>query len=355
MINKRVTIKQVATEARVSTQTVSRVLNNRPDVAPETRNRIQTIIKKLGYHPSHIARSLIRGRSYTLGVVGFGLEYFGPSQTLSGIEKQANELGFSLILYLVRDPNNHNVKKIINNMISHHVEGIIWAVPEIGKNRDWIREHSSFCSVPIIFLTMQPDDNQPIVAVDNRKGGLIATRHLLEQGCRNIGIITGPLNWWEARQRKLGWQDAFEEKGLAVMDDLVFEGDWSPSSGEKGIIKLLKKKALIDGLFVCNDQMALGALKGAREMGKKIPDDLAVVGFDDIPEAAFFYPPLTTVRQDLVELGHSVVQELGSIIEISRQTKKIVKPKTVLLQPELIIRESSNFQNQNQKNRLLNS
>jgi len=261
----------------------------------------------------------------------------------------ANELGFSLILYLVRDPKKHNVNKIISDMISHHVEGLIWAVPEIGRNRDWIRQQTIHSAVPIIFLTMEPDDKQSIVAVDNRRGGLIATKHLLDQGCKNIGIITGPLDWWESQQRKLGWEDALKKKGLPIREDLIYEGDWSPASGERGIITLLDKKIPMDGVFVCNDQMALGVLKGAREMGRKIPDDLAVVGFDDIPEAAFFYPPLTTVKQDVVELGHTAVRELGSMIEISRQMEETVKPKTVLLLPELIIRESSIFKKKIEK------
>jgi LacI family transcriptional regulator len=335
-------------EAGVSTQTVSRVINNRPDVAPQTRKRVQRVIKRLSYHPSHIARSLIRGRSNTLGVVGFGLEYFGPSQTLSGIEKQANNLGFSLILYLVRDPVNHNVKKIISEMISRHVEGIIWAVPEIGRNREWIKEKKPLLSIPTIFLTMDRCENQSIVSVDNREGGRIATRHLIEQGCKNLGITTGPLEWWEARQRKLGFEDALMEAGLEVNEELVFEGDWSPGSGERGIIELLKKDYKLDGLFVSNDQMALGVLKATRQTGKRIPDELAIVGFDDIPEAAYFYPPLSTVRQDVVELGFCAVKELGFLIEVIREgKKKVIKPKTTLIQPELVIRESSIYKNQN--------
>ena len=348
MKTNRITIKQVAIESGVSTQTVSRVINNRPDVAPETRKKVQRVIKRLSYHPSHIARSLIRGRSNTLGVVGFGLEYFGPSQTLSGIEKQANNLGFSLILYLVRDPVNHNVKKIISDMISRHVEGIIWAVPEIGRNREWIKDEKSFLSIPTIFLTMAQCDNQSIVAVDNREGGRIATRHLIAQGCRNLGIITGPLNWWEARQRKLGFEDALTESGLPLNEELVFEGDWLPASGERGIIKLLGKNLKMDGLFVCNDQMALGVLKATREKRKHIPDELAIVGFDDIPEAAYFYPPLSTVRQDVVELGFCAVKELGLLIEAIREGKKrVIKPKTIMIHPELVIRESSILKNQN--------
>ncbi len=341
MVKRRVTIKQVAREAGVSTQTVSRVLNNRPDVAPETRKRIQQVIERLGYHPSHIARSLIRGRSFTLGVVGYGLEYFGPSRTLSGIEQQANDMGYTLLLVIIRRPEEQNVKKILRDMISHHVEGIIWAVPEIASNREWTLKEVHKLTVPVVFLTMQPRSKQTIVAVDNRSGGQMATKHLLDQGCQYIGLITGPLDWWEARQRKLGWQIALKNRGISIDRRLIFEGDWSAISGERGLIQLLEKQKRIDGVFACNDQMALGVLKAARKMGRNVPGDLAVVGFDDIPEAAYFYPPLSTVRQDMVELGHCAVRELGHILEAGRQDHMIDEQRAVFLQPELIVRESS--------------
>jgi len=341
MVKRRVTIRQVAREAGVSTQTVSRVFNHRPDVAPETRKRVQQVIERLGYHPSHIARSLIRGRSCTLGVVGYGLEYFVPSRTLSGIEQQANELGYTLLLYLTRNPEKHNVKKVLRDMISRHVEGIIWAVPEIASNREWTRKEIPQLSVPVVFLTMQPNSKQTVVAVDNRSGGQMATKHLIGQGCRNIGLITGPLDWWEARQRKLGWQNALEDKGISIEKRLIVEGDWSAASGERGLIQLLEKQTRIDSVFACNDQMALGVLKAAREIGKKVPEDLAVIGFDDIPEADYFYPPLSTVRQDMVELGHCAVRELGYMIESGWQDHITIEPRAVFLQPELIVRESS--------------
>lgn len=337
-VKKRVTITQVAAEAGVSTQTVSRVINHHPNVAPETRRRVLQVIDRLGYQPSNIARSLIQGYSRTVGVVGYGLEYFGPSRTLSGIEQQANELGYSLLLSLMRHPEKNDVEQVLRDMLSRYVDGIIWAMPEIGNNRDWIQQGTPQLSVPIVFLSMEPQPNLSVVAVDNRSGGRMATEHLLDQGYRTIGLITGPLDWWEARQRRLGWQDALQEAGIE--DDLVVEGDWTAESGERGLRQLLKQRPDIDAVFVCNDQMALGALQAARQLGIRVPADLGLVGFDDIPESAYFYPPLSTVRQDMVELGRCAVRELGCIIE-AHQQGRAVEPKVILLQPKLIIRESS--------------
>lgn len=338
-IKKRVTIRQVAKESGVSTQTVSRVINYHPNVAPETRRRVLQVIDRLGYQPSNIARSLIQGYSGTLGVVGYGLEYFGPSRTLSGIEQQANELGYSLLLSLMRQPERNDVERVLRDMLSRYVDGIIWAMPEIGNNRDWIQQETPQFSVPIVFLSMEPHPNLTVVAVDNRSGGRMATEHLLEQGYQTIGLITGPLDWWEARQRQLGWQDALNEAGSE--DNLVVEGDWTAESGELGLRQLLEQRPDVDAVFVCNDQMALGALQAARQMGIRVPEDLGLVGFDDIPESAYFYPPLSTVRQDMVELGRCAVRDLGSIIEASQQGGAAVEPRAILLQPQLVIRESS--------------
>jgi LacI family transcriptional regulator len=339
MIKKRVTIKQVAKEAGVSTQTVSRVINHRPDVASETRRRVLQVINRLGYRPSNIARSLIQGRSYTLGAVGYGLEYFGPSRTLSGIEQQANELGYSLLLSLIRQPERNDVEQVLRDMLSRYVDGIVWAVPEIGNNRDWIQQEIPQLFVPVVFLSTHPRPKQSVVSVDNRSGGRMATQHLLDQGYQNIGLITGPLDWWEARQRQLGWQDALKE--VTIENSLVVEGDWTAESGEQGLRQLLAQRPDVDAVFVCNDQMALGALQAARQMGVQVPEDLALVGFDDIPESAYFYPPLSTVRQDMVELGRCAVRELGRMIEASQKDKAVIQPKTILLQPELIVRASS--------------
>jgi LacI family transcriptional regulator len=336
----KITIRDVAAVAGVSRQTVSRVLNAKPDVAPDTRQRILDIIEQLGYRPSSIARSLTQGRSFTLGVVSYGVQYFGPSHTLVGIEHQANELGYTLLLGLMRQPEISGVQ-LLHDMLSYHVDGLIWAVSEIGNNRDWMQREICGLTAPVVFLDTQPCPNLSVVNVDNRRGGYLATKHLLAQGYRNIGLITGPLAWWSARQRRLGWQDALEEANLPIENSLIVEGTWSARSGERGVSQLLEQRPDVESLFACNDQMALGALNAARKVGRRVAEDLAVVGFDDAPEAAFFCPPLSTVRQNLDELGRCAVRELDRLIQARQQGQADIESQTITLQPELIIRESS--------------
>ncbi|MGB8646728.1 MAG: LacI family DNA-binding transcriptional regulator [Anaerolineae bacterium] len=340
-VEKRVTIKRVAREAGVSPQTVSRVVNNHPDVSRETRQRVQHVINRLSYEPSLIARTLIQGHSRILGVVGAGLEYFGPSRTLSGIERQADELGYTVQLHLVHQPESSEVGHLWRELTSRHVDGIIWAVPEIGNNRSWISEVAIQSSLPIVFLSMRPDPNLSVVAVDNRSGGRMATEHLLANGYRSIGLITGPAGWWEVRERRSGWEEALRAAGGVIEEQLVVEGDWMPASGEQGLRRLLEQRPDVDAVFVCNDQMALGALQAACALGRQAPEELALVGFDDIPEAAYFQPPLSTISQDMVELGRSAVRELCRVIEESEQNKTLVQSKAILFQPQLIVRKSS--------------
>jgi LacI family transcriptional regulator len=337
----RTTIADVARVAGVSKATVSRVLAGTTKyVREETRQRVLTAITELEYHPSSAARSLKSKRSFTLGIVGYGLEYFGPSCTLSGVEQEASALGYTVLLHLIRQPETNNVEQLLRKMQSRYVDGVIWAVPEIGNNHTWLKNKTLRLSVPIVFLSMEPQPDQFVVSVDNYSGGLLATRHLITQGCRNIGLIAGPLGWWEARQRKLGWRDALESVGLFRHDSFFIEGNWSAFSGEHGLTQLLTRHPEIDGVFVCNDRMALGALNAARQLGRRVPEDLAIVGFDDTPDAAYFYPSLTTVRQDIVELGRRAVRELGQVIEAS-QGDDPISPEAIMLQPELAVRESS--------------
>lgn len=338
---RRVTIKQVAQEAGVSTQTVSRVINDRPDVAPETRQRVWEVIKRLGYQPSALARSLIQQRSYTLGVVIAGLKYIGPSRTLSGITEQAEAMGYSLLLKELPKFDTGDIEPVLNALLARQVDGIIWAVSEVSNNRDWLHNHLPDLPVPIIFLTMHHQDGLSVVSVDNYIGGRMATEHLIKQGYRHIGHITGPLAWWEARQRKAGWQDALSDAGIRIRDDQWVEGNWSSESGERAIRQLLDQYPEMDALFVANDQMALGVLQIACRRGLKVPHDLAVVGFDAIPEAAYFWPPLTTVQQNLHELGCTAVKQVIGLIEANREPERVHEPETVWLKPQLIVRGSS--------------
>lgn len=339
-MKQRVTIRDVAAAAGVSHQTVSRVINHRPDVAEATRRRVSAIIEELNYQPSAIARSLIRQRSYTLAVVTAGLKYVGPSRTLSGITEEAEAMGYTLVLKELPHFDGDDIQPLLNSLVARRVDGIIWAVPEIGANRAWLETQPPELAAPLIFLTMQARPGLSTVSVDNYRGGRLATEHLLQQGHHHIGHISGPLDWWESRQRMAGWEDALREAGRPVADHHWASGNWSTASGEQAIRPLMDAYPEMDALFVANDQMALGVMQVACRQSLAIPQDLAVVGFDGIPEAAYYWPPLTTVYQDLRELGRTAVRELSRAVEAGHQDTP-VSPVTLSLQPELIVRESS--------------
>ena len=337
----RATIKQVASAAGVSTQTVSRVINERPDVSPETRKRVQSVIEKMRYQPSALARSLISQRSFTLGVVTAGLKFIGPSRTLSGITNAVEEFGYSLLLKEQSRFDANNVAPIFQEFISRHVDGIIWAVPEVGENRSWVNKPPSDLNIPIVYLTMEPKENISVVSTNNYLGGRMAMSHLLEQGYRHIGHISGPLDWWEARQRMSAWKDALEEVGLEIRDTDWVEGNWSPASGAQAIEKLFEQFPQMDSIFVANDQMAVSVIQAACQKNLRIPEDLGVVGFDNIAESAFFCPPLTTIQIDQYSVGKVAVEEMIKIIESSWQGQEPTEPKSIMLTPTLVVRQSS--------------
>jgi LacI family transcriptional regulator len=337
----RATIKEVASAAGVSTQTVSRVINDRPDVSPETRKHVQDIIDRLGYQPSALARSLIRQRSYTLGVVTAGLKYIGPSRTLSGITRAAEAAGYSLLLKELPHFDANNVVPIFQKLISRHVDGIIWAVPEVSENRNWVNKLSLDLDIPIAYLAMNPQEKISVVSINNYLGGQLATSHLLEQGYRHVGHISGPLDWWEARERLAAWSDVLKAAGLQVEDEHWVEGNWSAASGAQAIAQLFRQYPEMDAIFVANDQMALSVLQYACRQGLRVPADLGIVGFDDIPESAFFWPPLTTVQQDQYNVGEVAVEEIIKIIESAWRGQEPVRPKSIMLAPALVVRQSS--------------
>jgi LacI family transcriptional regulator len=337
---KRATIKDVARSASVSTQTVSRVINNRPDVSPETRQRIQQVIVELEYQPSALARSLISRRSYTLGVVTAGLKYMGPSRTLNGITSMAEELKYALLLEEIPRFDTEDIEPLLQSLFARHVDGIVWAVPEVGENRTWVGGILNGVRVPVVFLTMQPRPGITTVSIDNYSGGVLATQHLLDQGCRRIGHVSGPQDWWEARQRKRAWQDTLKKAGLLVSDNHCREGNWSSSSGEAAFTQLLESYPEMDAVFAGNDQMALSVLQIAHRRGLRVPQDLAVAGFDNMAESSYFWPALTTINHNQQELGCRAVQETVKQIEAAHRGENL-EPQNITLEPELIVRESS--------------
>jgi LacI family transcriptional regulator len=337
----RATIKEVASVAGVSTQTVSRVINERPDVSPETRKRVQEVIETLSYKPSALARSLISQRSHTLGVVTAGLRYIGPSRTLSGITAAAEDAGYSILLKELSSFDTEDITPIFHAFFSMHVDGIIWAVPEVGDNRKWVKHPPADIDLPLVFLAMEAQDDLSIVSVDNYLGGRLAVSHLVEQGYRKIGHVSGPLDWWEARQRKAAWKDALKEAGLEAGDDHWAEGNWSSASGAVAIERLYHQYPEMDSVFVANDQMALSVMQFFTEKRIRIPEEIGIVGFDNIAESAFFSPPLTTVQQDHYSLAKLAVEEIVRTIQSGWNGMEPHEPKNLFLSPTLVVRQSS--------------
>lgn len=336
-----VTLEDVAALAGVSIKTVSRVVNHQGELRESTRQRVQAAIDQLGYRPNILARSLVRQRSNTLAVVAWGIGYYGPSQTVVGIERQAHELGYSLQLSLLPEPDESEAERILEPLLAHRVEGIIWAVPEMGNNHLWLDTARLGQLPPMVFLTTSSRPGIAITSVDNLSGGRQAVAHLVEQGCRRIGMITGPLEWWEARQRRLGWQAALDAAGLPSDDTLVVRSDWSASGGECAMQQLLDQQPDLDAVFASSDQIALGALGVIHRSGRRVPEDIAITGFDDTPESAFYWPPLTTVRQHLAQVGRLAVGSLHDMIEARRSRAAPAEPLAALLQPELVVRAST--------------
>jgi DNA-binding LacI/PurR family transcriptional regulator len=333
----RVTIKDVAALCGVSTQTVSRVINNRPDVASDTRERIEDAIATLGYRPSAVARTLVARRSKTIGVLLAGMGHTGTTFTLRGIIDESANLGLTvLIAELPEGDSLDDPRPAISALIEHHVDGIIMSVPAVGQAVDRIRAVLPDRHEPVVFVKAGVSDKYSSVLVDNAAAVEEVVDHLVSIGRARIAHISGPANWHEAQDRREGWQRGLEKHGLTADPGLCEEGDWSPQSGAAAMSALLDRIPDLDAVVGANDRTALGAMHALRGRGLIVPDDVAVTGFDDIDEAAWFAPPLTSVEQPLAEMGRQAVRRLWSEFDGSA-TGPIVIP----LRAELMIREST--------------
>ena len=316
--------------AGVSHQTVSRVINGSPHVRPETRARVTAAMEELGYRPNPVARALVTGRSKTLGVVSFDTTLYGPASTLFGIERAAHEAGYFIIVASLETLDRSSVIDAVERLRRQGVEGILVIAPYREAGEALLHAPTD---IPLVAAEAGPDQGLPVVAVDQAAGAISATRHLLDLGHRSVWHITGPPNFTESRQRSEGWRSALEAAGAEVPEPLV--GDWSPRAGYE-LGRALSADPAVTAVFVANDQMALGVLRATHEAGRAVPGDLSVVGFDDIPEAAYFLPPLTTVRQDFIEMGRRSLQTLLRTIETGQRSGS-----GSLVPPELIVRAST--------------
>src|SRR4051794_12995224 len=315
----------VARLAGVSHQTVSRVINGSSHVRPETRDRVLAAMEKLDYRPNSVARALVTGRSRTLGVVTFDTTLFGPASTLVGIERAAHEAGYFVSIVSLEALDRTAVLRAVERLRVLGVDGVLLIAPDVAATSAiWDLPGD----LPVVAVEAGPKEGVAVVAVDQYQGARAGTEHLLKLGHKPVHPLAGPDNWIEAQHRVEGWRDALDAAGAPSYAPL--RGDWSPRSGYDLGKRLLKVPELT-AIFAANDQMALGLLRLLHENGRDVPGDVSVVGFDDIPEAEYFTPPLTTVRQDFNEMGHRSLHLLLEEIDSgTRSEQRITVPATLV-------------------------
>jgi len=329
---RRSTLHDVANYAEVSYQTVSRVINNHPNVSPETRERVQNAVLKLGYRPNKVAKSLVAKQSKTLGLLTFGMDHYGPAQMVINTERAAKELGYDLILSNINEPTLEQMRKALYNLSERQVDGILSIAPVAGIS---YADMVQMChDIPLVLIDPEMGQEIPSIVVDQRYGSKLISEYLINLGHRRIAEISGPFNWFGAQSRHQQWQETLRSAGLAPGESV--EGDWTANSGYHAVHRLLTLNPGFTALVVGNDQMALGAIYALNEYNLRVPDDVSVVGFDDVPEAAFFRPPLTTVRQDFSQLGETGVRYL-----LDRMQSPDTPPHQHIIYPKLIVRKST--------------
>jgi len=332
MTNSHPTIRDVARLAGVSHQTVSRVMNKRENVSRETQERVDAAILELGYRPSAIARSMAHGRTHTLACIAPNLTDYTFASIIEGAETEARQHGFFLLSSSAGDADDF--RTLVDELVAHRrVDGLMVINPYVDLRFKGIPEN-----FPTVYVGATARDNRvSSVCLDDEHVAYEAAKHLLDLGHRSIGMITGPMAEDCSRDRTVGYRRALQEAGLSYDERLVVEGDWSASTGQAGFINFIKQELKPTAVFAQNDRMALGVLHAARDMGLNIPNQLAVIGVDDMPLSSYFDPPLTTMRQDMPEIGATATRLLLDIINNDHTSVQ-----TLRLPAQLIVRQSTN-------------
>ena len=320
----------VAARAGVSHQTVSRVLNGMPGVRPETHDRVMAAVDELRYRRNFAAKQLASTRSRTLGVVTWGNTQFGPANVLLALEAAARETEYRLATVNVVSMSSEAFRSAVDQLLERVVEALVVIVP----HERVLREAQSLdLDIPVVVVEGDLSETPLTAGVDNVQGARLATEHLLSLGHETVVHLSGPMGWAESHARRDGWRAELEHQGRRV-PPLRWGGDWSAASGYL-TGRSLAREADVTAVFVANDQMALGFLRALREEGRRVPEDVSVVGFDDLPEARYFLPALTTVRQDFGELGRRVMDILGRVLGGEEH------PSVDLVPTTLVVRDST--------------
>jgi len=296
---KHITIHDVAAQSGVSYQTVSRVINNMPDVAPKTRLRVLNVMEDLGYRPNVTARHLVSQRSSVIGLVAWATSFYGLTQIMINVERAVRETDYSLMFAGIRDASIDKLRRAVNKLCAHRVAGILMHLPfemDLRLLRDMCP------NLPLVAVDCDLGFDVPTVQVNQEHSAYLATKYLLSLGHTRIAYLRGPAGWRVARLRYQGWLKAVREAGR--VPGPCIDGNWTSKGGFKATVSLIKShRTAFTALAVANDQMALGAIRAFEEHEIRVPQDVSVVGSDNLPESEFFRPPLSTIRHDFATVG----------------------------------------------------
>ncbi|MGN7799359.1 LacI family DNA-binding transcriptional regulator [Leifsonia sp. 22587] len=323
-------MRDVAALAGVSHQTVSRVINGHPSIRESTRLRVLDAMQQLHYRPNRAARALVTSRSRTIGILSTSAAaLYGPVSSIGAIQDAGRTAGYYIAVAQLSDLAPASIAAGLDHLLAQSVEGLIVIAPQEVVLEQLERAR---LDVPYVTLLGGPSSTARELSVDQVAGARAATRHLVSAGHRRIVHLSGPLDWFEAQARVQGYRAELESAGLEPLP--APEGAWTAESGYRLALAALADPE-VTAVFASNDQMALGVYHAAHELGRRIPEDVSVIGFDDIPEAAHYWPPLTTVLQDFTQLGRRSVENLVAEIEGGAE------PTAVSLMPDLVVRAST--------------
>jgi DNA-binding LacI/PurR family transcriptional regulator len=325
---RRPSIRDVARLADVSHQTVSRVINNHPSIRPETKARVLEVMSRVQYRPNRAARALVTSRSQTIGILSASSNQYGPASSIAAIEAAARARGYWVSTANIAPQDPDSIPEGLAHLTAQSIEGLVVIAPQSRVFRALAAQQ---LDVPYVTLQSAEVDPQHALSVDQIAGARLATKHLIDLGHRSIYHLAGPQDWIEAEARMRGFLEEMGANDIPTTAPIL--GDWTAEFGYYAGRELLRVRDFT-AIFSSNDQMALGLIHAIRDEGLDVPGDISVVGFDDIPEAAHFWPPLTTVRQDFAELGRRCVDLLlgpADGIEAAAST----------IEPELIVRRST--------------
>ncbi|CNK87910.1 LacI family DNA-binding transcriptional regulator [Yersinia alsatica] len=330
---KSATLDDVARQAGVSYQTVSRVLNQAPHVSPKTRHKVELAMTELNYVPNRVAQQLAGKHSLTLGLATTDLSLHAPSQIAAAIKRKARELGYNVVIAMIDDHSEHACQQAINELLAQRVDGILVNVPLKPKRSQKIAQQCA--DTPVLFLDVDPQSAAFSVLFDPKLGAIQGAEHLIALGHQQIVFICGPKDAISAQLRYQGWLQALSTASL--VPQAVYYGEWNARSGYQAAQKLLTSNIPFSAILVANDQMALGVLRALHEHNIDVPSRVSVIGYDDTADSAYFHPPLTTIRQNFKLLGEESVSRL--IVRLHHTIEPL--SESLLLTTELTIRQTT--------------